>query len=170
MEAKCLIVLPPKDFNDQEYQDVREVLDAAGAIVKIATSAVEEAVGIASTHVPPDIGFEDVEVEDYDAIIFISGPGVFEYYNNARVLDLIRHFFTKGKLVAAISRSVEVLARAGVLAERRATIWKTDADALLSRNISYTGEEVTVDRNVITASGGTYAHRFAEKIVEYLKI
>jgi len=170
MEANCLIVLPAKDFNDEEYQDVREALDNAGAIVKIVTSAVEEAVGIASTHLSPDTSFANVCVEDHDALIFISGPGVFEYYNDGQVLDLTRQFFKKGKLVAAISHSVEILARSGVLEQRQATIWKDAVDVLLSRNISYSGDDVTVDQNVITASGGAFSHQFGRKIVEYLKI
>lgn len=170
MESRCLIILPAKDFNDQEYQDVRETLDSAGAIVKVATSATEESIGISSTHVFPDISFENVNVEEFDCLIFISGPGVFEYYNNNIVLDLVRRFYQKGKLLAAISRSVEILARAGVLAERRVTIWPDAKGALLSRKISYTGEDLTIDQNVITASGVAYGHKFGQAIANYLKI
>jgi protease I len=170
MDKKCLIVIPARDFNDQEYQDIREVLDAEGAIVKVATTAVEEAIGISSTHVVPDVSFDNVSVEEYDAIIFVSGPGVFEYYNNSTVLDLVRHFYREGKLVAAISRAVEVLARAGVLSERRATIHPEAKQALLSRNIGYTGEDLTIDQNVITASGVAYGHKFSQAIAGFLKI
>ena len=170
MERNIVIVIPSKDFNDQEYQDIREALDSKGATVKVTSSAREEAVGMASTRVQPDVPLTNISVEDYDGIIFISGPGVVEYFNDVQVLDLARHFYDRGKLVAAISRSVEILARAGILETHSATISVDHRDALLSRNISYTGDDVTVDANVITASSPAHGTSFGRKIAEFLKI
>lgn len=170
MEKRLIIVLPAQNFNDQEYQDTKEVLSESGAIVKIASSTTEEAVGISSVRVPIDISFENIISEEFDGLIFISGPGVNEYFNDSRVLELIREFHQKGKLVAAISRAVEILARSGILASHQVTISPDDTQALISRHISYTGEEITVDGNVITAANFAYGNRFGKEIVKYLKI
>jgi protease I len=59
--------------------------------------------------------FAEVQAEDYDALV-IPGGRAPEYIRlNARVLDIVRHFFQADKPVAAICHGAQVLAAAGVL-------------------------------------------------------
>ena len=62
--------------------------------------------------------FADVKGEDYDALV-IPGGRAPEYLRlNPKVLDLVRHFFTAKKPVAAICHGAQILAAAGVLEGR----------------------------------------------------
>src|SRR5436190_16997222 len=62
--------------------------------------------------------FDDVDVEQYDALV-IPGGRAPEYLRlNAEVLDVVRHFFTANKPVAAICHGAQLLAAAGVLKGR----------------------------------------------------
>jgi protease I len=59
--------------------------------------------------------FEDIRLEDYDALV-IPGGRAPEYIRlNARVLDIVRHFANSDKPIAAICHGAQVLAAAGVL-------------------------------------------------------
>ncbi len=62
--------------------------------------------------------FADLDPEGYDALV-IPGGRAPEYLRlNPRVLEVVRHFFTAGKPVAAICHGAQLLAAAGVLAGR----------------------------------------------------
>ena len=62
--------------------------------------------------------FADVDPEDYDALV-IPGGRAPEYIRlNERVLDIVRHFFSADKPVAALCHGPQLLAAAGVLKGR----------------------------------------------------
>jgi protease I len=59
--------------------------------------------------------FDEVKAESYDALV-IPGGRAPEYIRlNTRVLDIVRHFASAGKPIAAICHGAQVLAAAGVL-------------------------------------------------------
>jgi protease I len=59
--------------------------------------------------------FDQVQPQDYDALV-IPGGRAPEYIRlNARVLDIVRHFAGADKPIAAICHGAQVLAAAGVL-------------------------------------------------------
>lgn len=59
--------------------------------------------------------FADIKAESYDALV-IPGGRAPEYLRlNPKVLDIVRHFFTANKPVAAICHGAQILAAAGVL-------------------------------------------------------
>ena len=62
--------------------------------------------------------FAEVKPEDYDALV-IPGGRAPEYLRlNPKVIQLVRHFFTAKKPVAAICHGAQILAAAGVLEGR----------------------------------------------------
>ncbi len=68
-------------------------------------------------------GFDVILPSEYDALV-IPGGRAPEYLRlNARVLDIVRHFFDAGKPVAAICHGAQLLAAAGVLKGRRLTAY-----------------------------------------------
>src|ERR1700729_295788 len=59
--------------------------------------------------------FDDIQPENYDALV-IPGGRAPEYIRlNARVLEIVRHFAAADKPIAAICHGAQVLAAAGVL-------------------------------------------------------
>lgn len=67
--------------------------------------------------------FADVKAADYDALV-IPGGRAPEYLRlNPAVLDIVRHFFTAKKPVAAICHGAQILAAAGVLAGRQCSAY-----------------------------------------------
>ena len=63
--------------------------------------------------------FAEIKAESYDALV-IPGGRAPEYLRlNPRVLEIVRHFFSAGKPVAAICHGAQILAGAGVLKGRK---------------------------------------------------
>jgi protease I len=62
--------------------------------------------------------FAEISAENYDALV-VPGGRAPEYLRlNAQVIELVRHFFTANKPVAAICHGAQLLAAAGVLKGR----------------------------------------------------
>jgi protease I len=67
--------------------------------------------------------FSEVKAEDYDALV-IPGGRAPEYLRlNPKVLDLVRHFFSANKPVAAVCHGAQILAAAGVLQGRKCSAY-----------------------------------------------
>jgi len=61
-----------------------------------------------------------------------------------------------------------ILANAGVLAGRQATVAGTEAQALARQGATYTGPGVTVDGRLVTANGPKSSRLFGQRIVQLL--
>ena len=67
--------------------------------------------------------FADIKAEDYDALV-ISGGRAPEYLRlNARVLEVVRHFFSANKPVAAVCHGAQLLTAAGVVKGRKVSAY-----------------------------------------------
>ncbi|MEM2874695.1 MAG: DJ-1/PfpI family protein [Candidatus Hadarchaeales archaeon] len=167
---RILMVIAPTDFNDTEYSTVRNVLTEAGASVTVASATRGTAVGMYNTQVSPDISIDEVNPADYDAVVVIGGVGVESaYFNNSRLHSILAAADDQGKVVGAICIAPVVLANAGILDGRRATVFDgAYISMLVAGGATYTGESVTVDGNIITANGPGASSDFARKIVEAL--
>ena len=62
--------------------------------------------------------FADTQVESYDALVIPGGRGPEYLRLNARVIEMVRHFFDADKPVAAVCHGAQLLAAARVLEGR----------------------------------------------------
>ena len=106
---------------------------------------------------------------NYDIIIFVGGAGAQEYlWKNKEVQKIARKAHKEGKTTGAICLAPVILAKAGILKGKSATVFKSDeAIAELEKNnVKYSRKRVVVSDNIITANGPEAAKAFAVKIVE----
>ena len=165
--SNILSIIAAKGYQDKEYGDSRTVLEQHGHTVATA-STTEVAHGKFGGSVEADLLLTDVDPEDYDAIVFIGGPGCYQYYNDPIALDLARKFFESGKVTAAICSGPGILANAGVLKGKKATCWDGEAERLKKSGATYTGEGVERDGIIVTGAGPADAADFGELIHEAL--
>ncbi len=164
-----LMIIAHRDFRDEEYKEPRQVFEARGATVSVASSSLEVAKGALGAQVKPDLLLKDVAVGDYDAIVFIGGPGAQEYWNDPAAHAIAREAVFQGKVLAAICIAPATLAKAGVLKGKRATVFSSEAEELKACGANYTGASVERDGLIITADGPKAATKFAEEIVKALE-
>ncbi|MBN2252020.1 MAG: DJ-1/PfpI family protein [Candidatus Altiarchaeota archaeon] len=169
---KALIVLAPANFRDEELFTPLEILKGAGVSVTVAGLSMDESMGMLGGKMKPDILIDEVDAEDYDAIVIPGGSGAREYLaGDERVLDPVRDAFSKDKVVASICSAGCVLANSGILEGKKATVFPSpeNVKVLKNKGAYYLEESIVVDGNIITAQGPKDAKNFAEKIVDILK-
>lgn len=164
--AKALFVIAPNKFKDEEYFTPKRILEDNGIEVTTA-SLSEQAISVGGETVDVDVLLNKTTT-DYDAIVFVGGSGASIYFNNEKAHGLARKFNSLGKIVAAICIAPSTLANAGILDGKQVTSFPSEQDNLESKGATYTGDDVTVDGNIITANGPGAADEFGEKLVEKL--
>ncbi len=168
---RVLAVIAPRNFRDEELFEPKAALEARGASVTVASTSTESAKGMLGAWAQPERTIEQCAVADYDAIAVVGGMGSPQHlWNHAALHELLRGAAARGKVVAGICLSGAVLANAGVLQGKRATVYRTDQSlaALEAGGATYTGEPLVIDGTVITAEGPAVARKFGEAIGDAL--
>jgi protease I len=166
---RVAMVIPHRDFRDEELLKPKALLEKAGARVTVASSSLDPATGALGAKVTPDVLLKDVDAGDYEAVVFIGGPGAKEYWDDRTAHRLARQAVERGSVLAAICIAPVTLANAGLLDGKRATVWKTESGRLRAQGADYTGAEVEVDGRLITSNGPEAAEDFGKAIAEALK-
>ena len=141
--------------------------------VDVASSSLGEAVGKFGKKVNVDKLISEVNLDDYDALVFIGGPGAVEYIENNQAHQLARQAIEKNKVLGAICIAPDILAKAGVLKGKKATVWSSIVDrqpikVLEDNGAIYLNQPVVKDGNIITANGPSAAKEFGKTIGEEL--
>lgn len=165
---KIVMIIPHKDFRDPELLEPKKILENYGAKVTLASSTLNPCRGAEGNIVKPEILVDNLKVANYDAIAFIGGPGTGEYFENKRAHLIAKETAAVEKILAAICAGPIILANAGVLKNKRATVTPSGKDVLKAKDAIYTGELITVDGNIITANGPQAARDFGEAIAKAL--
>lgn len=160
------ILLPLVDgFEEIEAVTCIDVLRRAGLSVVTAGIPGTMVKGSRGVKLTTDRKLEDVNMNQFDGLILVGGdPGYRNLARSQKVLRAVRDFGTGGKLLAAICAAPAILARAGLLENKLATIYPG-----MEREIPRPrGGRVIVDGNVITSQAPGTAMEFSLKIVETL--
>lgn len=125
--------------------------------------------------VQPEMSFDEVNVDDFDALAIPGGAGeagFFEDGYDERFLDLIREFDKKGKIIASICVGALPIGKAGVLKNRKATTWDLN-DGARRKELAGFGAivqeaQLVTDNNIITSTGPVTSLEVAFKLLEML--
>ena len=168
MAKKVLMVIAPDNFRDEEYFDTKEELEKAGIEITTVNSTGQPSKSAFGKIVKPDNNFYDVDVAGYDAIVFIGGGGTKVYFDNKRALELAKEFYNDHKVVSAICIAPEILVNAGIMNGKKATSFPSIRNEIKAV-ATFTGTDVEIDGNIITANGPKAAREFGKKIAGALK-
>jgi len=166
--GKVLMIIAPRNFRDEELFWTKEELESAENSVTIASTTTDTATGMLGGKAEPNIAINDVNVDDYDAVVFVGGTGSSIYFNNPKAHEIARTANEKGKIIGAICIAPSTLANAGLLSGKKATSYPSEESNLRSKGANYTGSPVEKDGNIITADGPSSARKFGRMIAESL--
>ena len=159
---KVLVILAD-GFEEIEAFTVIDVLRRGGVDVVtagIVSSVVEGAHKIKTI---ADKRLHDINTAHFKALILPGGdPGYKNLMNSQSVINLVKEFNEKKKYIAAICAAPLVLAKAGVLEDKIATVYP-GFESMLPRPRD---AKVIVDHNIITAKSPATAMLFALKLLE----
>jgi len=164
---KIVMIIAKSMFEEVEFKEPKEIFDRESADVTIASSTLSLATG-GNLKVQPDILIDDIKVTDYDAIVFIGGFGVTEYFENPQAHRIARQAVETNKILAAICMAPRILANAGVLEGKKTTCFPSVREDVKAKGAIVTGEMVERDGNIITGNGPGASTKFGEAIVSAL--
>ncbi len=142
---RIAMIVAPVDFDDQEYSVTGGVLERAGARVMVAGTTGGQAINRGGTVVRPDRAVRELAADRLDA-------------------------GRRKKVVAAICLAPGALARAGVLAGRKATCYPDPVVVaeLEGGGADYVEAAVVAAENIVTGSGPQSASELGARILEAL--
>jgi protease I len=168
IKKSILIVIAHKDFRDEEFKEPYELMRKAGFKVVIASTDTTPAKGMLGMVVKPDMLISEVNPDSFDAVIISGGVGCKTLWDNTELHKIVQNHNQNHKIIGAICIAPVVLARAGVLQGKKATVYPGVADEI-KLCAEYTGSDVEQSENIITASGPDAAKKFAQTILEAIK-
>jgi deglycase len=169
MVKTVALVIAEKMFRDEEYLEPKMLLEQAEVRVLTVSTTLKKAVGKLGLVVQPDVLLRDLKNHPLDALIFIGGAGSSQYFEDKIAHDLAWHFYNQGKIVGAICSAPVILAKAGLLKGRKATVFPSDKDHLVANQAIYTGSQVEIDDRLITGCGPEVSKQFGKELLAILR-
>lgn len=172
-DKKIAIIIAFQDFRDEECFIPQSIFLTEGATVKIISEKRGEAVGVYGGVINVDLTLDELKVSNFDAIIFVGGSGAAKYVEDDKCHCIARKAIFENKILGAICSAPAILARAGVLKNKKATAWSNNMDKSIIKILKKEGaihqdDSVVCDGKIITANGPQAARQFAQTIIEVL--
>lgn len=160
------LVIAERVFRDEEYIVPKAILEQKGIRIITVSTTTGWAVGKLGARVQPDRLINDVDPKELDALAFIGGGGAEQYFDDPVAHKLARTILAEKKPLAAICIAPVILARAGVLQGKKATVYVDGRGDLERMGAEYTGNPVEKDGLVLTANGPEAAEAFGNALAE----
>src|SRR5947209_7458641 len=97
-----------------------------------------------------DVSFEDVNADEYDAVLLLGGRAPEYLRNNRRLLELVREFEVSGKWIFALCHGVQILAAAGLTTGRCLTCYEHVRLEVEHAGGKFVEEQVVRDQRIVT--------------------
>jgi len=167
LEGKeILMVIAPGNFRDEELLKPKEIFENSGVQVSIASSTLRKVKGMLGAEVKPDVLISEVEIAQYDAVVFVGGSGAAQYWNDPTAHGIAREAVSRDKVVGAICIAPVILDKAGVLEGKKVTVFPSVAPEI--KGAAVVGEDVVVDGKIVTGKGPQAAEKFGQTVVNCL--
>ena len=169
---KALLIVAQNGYQPKEYGVPKKILEEAGIETVTASKEVGPCKSMGESKTEATISINDINVSDYDAIIFVGGSGAVMFQDDVEAHLTAQEAVNRNKILAAICIAPTILAKADVLEGKKATVWNEDnkqAEILTKNGAEYVKQDVVLDGKIITANGPHAAEEFGKKILELLK-
>lgn len=168
---KILMIIAQNGFRDEEYKIPYDYFKNQGLEVEVASPEGGECEGKYGMIEEVDFSFSEVDLDEYRAIMIVGGPGAKNLENNKDLYTILGNINDDMWVISAICYSSVILAKAGLLMGKNATVWDEDgkqSPVLEKHGAKYINQNVVVDGRLITGNGPEAAEEFAEKVVQEL--
>jgi protein deglycase len=157
-------------FEEIEAVTVIDLLRRAGIEVLVAGLSAGPVTGSHGITLEPDVALQDVLEETFDMVALPGGmPGAKHLAEDSRLCALLQRMAADDRYIAAICAAPGVLAKAGLLAGKRATSFPGFLSPESAPLTQVLEEAVVEDGKVITSRGPGTAMDFALALIQRLE-
>ena len=177
---RVAIIVPSQYFSDRQYFNVQNALQLAGIQPVVASLVTGELTGIERNTITATMFVRDIKVDDYDAFVFIGGPGTKDSFNNAGIVNLARAADKNNKIIAATGNAPVIFAYADIVRGRNIASFITQRPIIVNAGAEWRNTSIEINGNMITAngpevtltnvSGQDMSQQFGAAIVNMLKL
>lgn len=143
--------------------------------IELVTVGIREKVKCAwNFTIEPQYQLHEIDENSFDAIVIPGGLSRAGFYDDAfdeRLLDLIRKFDSKNKIIASVCVGALSIAKSGVLQGRNGTTYHLSSKRqkqLAEMGVNVIQQPIVVDVNIITSQSPATAINVAFTLVERL--
>jgi len=149
-----LVFLSQRFFSEEAVGGLRAGLKEFGLATKTVARDTGLCISMDMTVLRPDFVLADVRVEDFRALALADGSGAILYWADTLLHALCRRFIAACKPVASVGVANVVLARAGLLKGKKATILaeRNAVAELKAAGATYVANPVVTDGLLLTAA------------------
>jgi protein deglycase len=168
---KTAVLLYPQ-FSEYELSVALSILMQGEKPVSIVGLNHHPIRGEAGLTVIPDMSIEEVNVEEIDSLLLTGCMDIFALKEEAKLFEFLSLLEKKVSVIASISSSPFLLAKAGLLKGKHYTVGITEEARILSgvfESDNYSDELVVQDGKLITARGRGFI-RFGKILGEALNL
>ena len=159
------VLVPLVDgFEEIEAITIIDVLRRSGINVTTVGMPSTMIKGAHGLQVMADKKFDIVNPRDFDSIVLPGGPGHQVMLKSEKIVNAVADFDSRGKVIGAICAAPTVLVKAGVLSDKKATIYPGMEKEIPRPR----ADKVVVDGNIVTSQAPGTAMEFSLKLVEIL--
>lgn len=168
--AKQVLILAHHNYEDLELQYPKYRLREAGFSVRIAGPAKNQSVlGKYGYPQEADLSFDTINPEEYEGAIIPGGFAPDKLRSVQKVLEVVRHFHHKEKLVAYICHGGWVPISAGIVKGIRCTSTPAIKDDLENAGAHWLDMSVVVDKYHVSSRCPDDLPDFCREIIGFLK-
>lgn len=170
-ESVVLVVLPPVGFGDQILRYARSSLyNVHVGTTSVSTLSEEFVKGRLQDEFLVDGPLSSASMEAYSGILVAGSEGANPLAEEAHLLELLRAAQRDDKLVAGWGNALSVFARAGIVKGRRVTGDEASGELAERAGGRYTGRQVEVSKNLVTAFDEGAGMRFGQALADLVRI
>lgn len=152
-----VLMIAADGFETVELFEPKKALEEAGATVTLASMSTDPIQGMEkdinkAETATPDLTLDDVNVDDFDALVLPGGvANPDKLRRSERAVEIVQDFMDDDKTVAAICHAPWLLVEADVVDGRQLTSFESIRTDLENAGADVVDEEVVVDENLITS-------------------
>ena len=171
LAGKKVAILVADGFEQVEMTKPREALENAGAETKVVSPKSGQIQGMhhadKGDKFDVELTLEEARPDEFDALMIPGGlMNPDQLRSTVEALEFVRHFFSRGKPVAAICHGPWVLIDAGVVRGRTLTSWSAIKTDVINAGGNWVNEQVVVDNGLITSRKPDDIPAFNQRMIE----
>jgi len=150
LQGKKILTIVSEDFDDLELYYPLLRLKEEGATVVVAGHETKEYPGKFGLSIQADVTFDDVDINQFDALLVPGGWAPDKLRRYEQVLDFVRFMDQNKRVLGIICHAGWVLSSAGILANRTLTSTPGIKHDLMYAGATWVDQAVVVDGNLIS--------------------
>ena len=152
---------------EMEAVIIIDMLRRADILVYVASDS-ETVKCSRGVNIKPDISFEQIQEDEFDAIILPGGlTGTDNLTKNQNLISILKKHQIRNKMIGAICAAPKILIQNNIL-EKGTSITSHPSIEGMLKGYNYLNNDVVVSNNIISSRGAGTAFKFALKIISLL--